>query len=184
MSRDTLLADSQPNPAGYRDIAIDQALAHLGEVHLVDVREPDEYVGPLGHVPGAELVPLGTVTSVATGWSKDALRIMVCRSGGRSGRAAGALAQLGFTNVYNLAGGMLAWEQTGLPRSAHSTPFEEVATELRLAVIAMTGTDPGPAADRATLTRGIDGLAASPTLPADAATAWKQRLQERLRSVG
>jgi rhodanese-related sulfurtransferase len=40
---------------------------------------------------------------------------MVCRSGARSGRAAAALLGMGFTDVTNLTGGMLAWNAAGLP---------------------------------------------------------------------
>lgn len=194
MSIETLTASSHPNPAGHRDLTIERALAHLGEVHLVDVRETDEFVGPLGHIPGAELVPLATVTAVATGWDKGAPRVIVCRSGGRSGRAAAALAQMGFTHVYNLGGGMLAWEQTGLPRVGQGTAFQELAGEVQLAYAAMAGGDPaaaqhrlaaatGGATDQGGLARAIEAVTETDHLAADAAAAWKHRLQERLRAL-
>jgi rhodanese-related sulfurtransferase len=41
--------------------------------------------------------------------------VMICRSGNRSGRAAQALASIGFSRVMNLTGGMLAWNAAGLP---------------------------------------------------------------------
>lgn len=75
---------------------------------LIDVREPDEFTGPLGHLAGAELVPLPTVEATAQGWSRDAPLVLICRSGGRLAKAATALAARGFTRLYNLAGGMLA----------------------------------------------------------------------------
>ena len=89
--------------------------AHLGEFRLVDVREPDEFTGELGHVAGAELVPLGDVAAAAAGWDREAPLVVLCRSGGRSGRAATALEQLGFKRVASMAGGMLRWNALGQP---------------------------------------------------------------------
>lgn len=94
--------------ATYQDITPAE-LERLGtRARLIDVREPDEFTGPLGHLPGAELVPLATVEAAARGWPRDAPLVLICRSGGRSARAATALAARGFTRLYNLAGGMLA----------------------------------------------------------------------------
>lgn len=84
-------------------------LAQLGpEVRLIDVREPEEFTGPLGHLPGAELVPLGTIEAAAAGWAREQPLLLICRSGVRSQRAAQLLATHGFRRLYNLAGGMLA----------------------------------------------------------------------------
>ncbi|MCY1040771.1 rhodanese-like domain-containing protein [Corallococcus sp. bb12-1] len=92
----------------YQDIA-PARLSTLGpDVRRIDVREPDEYTGPLGHLPDAELVPLGTLEAASADWPRDAPLLLICRSGGRSARAAQALAQRGFQRLYNLAGGMLA----------------------------------------------------------------------------
>ncbi|MEZ4367314.1 MAG: rhodanese-like domain-containing protein [Kofleriaceae bacterium] len=101
--------------AGYRDITPAQALAARGAVRLVDVREPDEWVGELGHIAGAELVPLAQVEARAAAWDRGADVILICRSGGRSGRAAEALTRAGFTRVMNMAGGMIAYGAAGLP---------------------------------------------------------------------
>lgn len=89
--------------------------ARRGEVALVDVREPQEFTGELGHVPGAQLVPLGQLLDVAAQWDPDREIVLVCRSGGRSARAATELAKRGFRHLYNLRGGMLAWNQARLP---------------------------------------------------------------------
>lgn len=92
----------------HQDLAPSQ-LSMLGpDVRRIDVREPDEYTGPLGHLPGAELVPLGTLEAACADWPRDAPLLLICRSGARSTRAAQALAQRGFRHLYNLAGGMLA----------------------------------------------------------------------------
>ncbi|WP_205519821.1 rhodanese-like domain-containing protein [Pyxidicoccus caerfyrddinensis] len=95
-------------PHPYQDITVFR-LDTLGpEVRRIDVREPDEYTGPLGHLPGAELVPLGTLEAASAAWPREAPLLLICRSGGRSAKAAQALAQRGFRHLYNLAGGMLA----------------------------------------------------------------------------
>jgi rhodanese-related sulfurtransferase len=105
----SLYEAARPNPAGYRDATVED-LARLGcEVRIVDVREPHEYNGELGHIAGSELVPLATVEAASESWDRSAEILIVCRSGARSGRAATALAQRGFTAVMNLAGGMLAY---------------------------------------------------------------------------
>jgi glyoxylase-like metal-dependent hydrolase (beta-lactamase superfamily II)/rhodanese-related sulfurtransferase len=90
-------------------------VTHHHEVSLVDVREPQEFTGELGHVPGAQLVPLATLLDAARTWDRDREIVLMCRSGGRSARAATDLAKQGFRHLYNLRGGMLAWNQAHLP---------------------------------------------------------------------
>lgn len=80
---------------------------------LVDVREPAEFTGELGHIPGAELVPLGAVMAQAVSWDKEEPLVLVCKAGGRSANAAHALTQLGFSKVMNLVGGMMSWNAAG-----------------------------------------------------------------------
>ncbi|MCB9559594.1 MAG: rhodanese-like domain-containing protein [Kofleriaceae bacterium] len=99
----------------HRDVDPAQVWEHRGAVVLIDVREPGEYTGELGHVPGATLVPLSMVGSEAPRWDADAEIVLICRSGARSGRAAGSLARAGFTRVMNMTGGMLAWNAAQLP---------------------------------------------------------------------
>src|SRR5882724_986519 len=82
---------------------------HLREVQIVDVREPDEFDGPLGHVPGARLIPLGTLTKKVDELKKDPPIVTVCRSGARSAQATVLLGKAGFDRVANLSGGMLRW---------------------------------------------------------------------------
>jgi rhodanese-related sulfurtransferase len=115
MDLEALTAHAAARPGGYRDVGPTAVRAHLARMHVVDVREPHEFVGPLGHVAGAELVPLSSLVEAAAGWDRDRPLLLVCRSGARSARAATALAQLGFRNLYNLAGGMLAWDADRLP---------------------------------------------------------------------
>ena len=94
-----------------QDISLSQLEQLGGAVRRIDVREPDEFTGPLGHLPGAELVPLGNVETALDPWPRDQPIVLICRSGRRSASAAQALAARGFTRLYNLAGGMLAVRQ-------------------------------------------------------------------------
>lgn len=82
---------------------------HLREVQIVDVREPVEFNGPLGHVPGARLVPLGNLMARVAEIAKEKPVVTVCRSGARSAQASVMLGKAGFGQVANLAGGMLRW---------------------------------------------------------------------------
>ena len=79
-----------------------------GNVTIVDVREPSEYAG--GHVPGAMLLPLGTVSSSAEKVlpDKDAALLVYCRSGVRSLNASRELVSMGYKHV-NDFGGILDW---------------------------------------------------------------------------
>ncbi|HEX7007013.1 MAG TPA: rhodanese-like domain-containing protein [Alphaproteobacteria bacterium] len=82
---------------------------HLRDVQVIDVREPDEFDGPLGRIPGAISIPLGTLKERAAEISKDRPIVAVCRAGGRSAQATNILKKAGFERVANLAGGMLRW---------------------------------------------------------------------------
>ncbi len=80
-------------------------------LHLLDVRQPEENAE---FNIGGTLFPLGKIQSMQTedlDNLKDKEVICYCRSGNRSGMAAMVLEQLGFNNVKNLAGGMLAWKE-------------------------------------------------------------------------
>ncbi|MEB3300233.1 MAG: rhodanese-like domain-containing protein [Candidatus Sericytochromatia bacterium] len=102
--------------AGYSNVQAKDLAAWQAkhpEAMLVDVREPDEFEG--GHITGAVLVPVGTIGSWAAKQPKDRPMVLVCRSGGRSTKAAKQLEQAGFKALVNLEGGMMAWEAAGLP---------------------------------------------------------------------
>jgi glyoxylase-like metal-dependent hydrolase (beta-lactamase superfamily II)/rhodanese-related sulfurtransferase len=82
---------------------------HRREVQIVDVREPDEFNGPLGHIEGARLVPLGILAQKIGEIEKAKPVVAVCRSGARSAQATVILGKAGFEKVANLSGGMLRW---------------------------------------------------------------------------
>lgn len=89
--------------------------AKLGEFRIVDVRQPHEFSGPLGHIDGAEPVPLGTLDEHADELTGSRPLLLVCRSGVRSGKACELLQQHGISDVTNLIGGMIAWNRAALP---------------------------------------------------------------------
>jgi len=80
---------------------------------VVDVREPREY--DAGHIPGSKLLPLRYIPQQGRALPQDLDVILVCRTGRRSRLAAFILQDMGFTKVYNMTGGMLAWEAAGYP---------------------------------------------------------------------
>ena len=85
-----------------------EALINKGnELNLIDVREDDEVAEE--KIPGIIHIPLGSVESRMNELDKSKEYIMVCRSGGRSGRATEFLESQGY-QVINMQGGMLAWE--------------------------------------------------------------------------
>ena len=88
---------------------------NLRTVQIVDVREPDEFNGPLGHVTGAKLIPLGTLTNRVSEIEKQTPVVVVCRSGARSAQATLMLGKAGFEKVANLSGGMLRWRAQRFP---------------------------------------------------------------------
>jgi glyoxylase-like metal-dependent hydrolase (beta-lactamase superfamily II)/rhodanese-related sulfurtransferase len=88
---------------------------HVNDVQVVDVREPDEFNGPLGHVGKAVLIPLGSLQERAAEVSKAKPVVTVCRSGARSAQATVILGKAGFERVANLSGGMLRWRAQRFP---------------------------------------------------------------------
>lgn len=77
---------------------------------IIDVREPGEYQA--GHIPGAELIPLGTVGDHLDRLATDGPTYVVCKSGGRSMRACELASSQGF-DVVNVTGGTGAWIESG-----------------------------------------------------------------------
>ncbi len=88
------------------------AAAHADGALVIDVREPYEYSS--GHVPGARLVPLGTVQAAARDLPGDRPLYVICASGNRSRTAASWLSQMGF-DARSVEGGTAAWSTAGLP---------------------------------------------------------------------
>lgn len=79
------------------------------EITLLDVRESGEYEG--GHIEGAVNAPLSSLNETELPYPKDEPIYVICRSGNRSAQAAEILKQRGYTEIYDVSGGMIAWEQ-------------------------------------------------------------------------
>ena len=92
----------------YQQISADEAKEMMdtqSDYLILDVREADEYQS--GHIPGAVLFPVGSIDASSAEQiipSKDTLLLVYCRSGNRSKTAASALAELGYTQVYEFGG--------------------------------------------------------------------------------
>ena len=84
---------------------------------LVDVRTEGEFNGKLGHINNAILRPLQQIDEWKSefDWKDYDKIIMICRSGNRSGVATSTLQSEGIENIYNLQGGMRAWNKENFP---------------------------------------------------------------------
>lgn len=82
---------------------------------VLDVREESEY--KLGHILGSKLVPLNKLNERMGELEKHKEQpvVVVCRTGNRSGTACTLLGKQGFSQAYNLAGGVTAWQKANLP---------------------------------------------------------------------
>jgi len=86
-------------------------------IAVIDVRGPDEFVGPLGHIPNARNVPVAELPHRIheLGSFSEAPVVLVCRTDKRSASAAALLEEAGFRDVVVLRGGMVRWNEAGLP---------------------------------------------------------------------
>ncbi len=99
----------------YTDVSVDDLYAHLNDpsVYIVDVRTPGEFAA--GHVAGAVNRPLQEIDRWWRELPKDRPVYVYCRSGNRSRQASEYLKRKGFTNIYNVTGGILDWQAAGYP---------------------------------------------------------------------
>lgn len=95
--------------------SIKRAMDNRENFVILDVRTRDEYQE--GHIKGSILLPVDEVKEKVTKIlsDKDQKLYIYCRSGGRSAKAASEMKKLGYTNVHNMQGGMMAWENKGFP---------------------------------------------------------------------
>jgi glyoxylase-like metal-dependent hydrolase (beta-lactamase superfamily II)/rhodanese-related sulfurtransferase len=101
--------------AGIWELPPEWLAEHTARVQVIDVREPPEFTGALGHIEGAKLLPLGSLMERKQEIAKDRPVVAVCRSGARSAQATVLLRNAGYARVANLAGGMLRWRSQRLP---------------------------------------------------------------------
>jgi rhodanese-related sulfurtransferase len=105
------------NSSSFKNITVAELEAKLqqGGLRLVDVRTDAEIAQ--GKIPQGEPLPLHLIPMRLGEMDKNATTVFYCRSGGRSAQAAAFAAANGFTDAYNLQGGIIAWANAGLPIS-------------------------------------------------------------------
>jgi len=99
---------------GLPEVSSDWVASNLGRFRLIDVRQPEELVAR-GAVAQAENIPLETFMGQANELDRDTPLVIMCQSGGRSGRVTRALESAGFTAVASMEGGMFGWRARQLP---------------------------------------------------------------------
>jgi len=98
---------------GLPEVSAQWVAANIGRFRLIDVREPQE-IESHGKVAQSENIPMAAFLAQAQSLDRDAPLVVMCASGGRSGRVARALESAGFRAVASLEGGMFGWKATGL----------------------------------------------------------------------
>ncbi|HJW09865.1 MAG TPA: MBL fold metallo-hydrolase [Holophagaceae bacterium] len=103
--------------AGVPQISCEEFAATTDVALVLDVRQPDEYTGPLGHIEGARLIPLGELPARLAELEafRDRMVVVNCKAGGRSNQGAAILLDAGFKDVRSLTGGMGRWNVLGYP---------------------------------------------------------------------
>ena len=101
--------DPNPGSSVISAAELAQMMRDGRELDLVDVREPFEF--EIARIPGARLVPLGTLEGAIATFDRDRQIVTMCHQGVRSHAAASLLRSRGFARVWNLAGGIDAWSR-------------------------------------------------------------------------
>ena len=99
---------------GVLDIEPKELADKVDQVLLIDVRQPEEFHGELGHIPGSKLIVLDTLFDHLSELPKNQTVVFICRSGSRSARAAAMALEEGHESVFNLKGGMILWNELHL----------------------------------------------------------------------
>jgi rhodanese-related sulfurtransferase len=99
------------------DLSVSEFSSKVAEAGIItlDVRTPGEFNE--GHIEGAKLIDFqsGNFESEIATLDKSKTYAVYCRSGSRSGQAVKIMSDAGFTNIYNLDGGVIDWASAGLP---------------------------------------------------------------------
>jgi rhodanese-related sulfurtransferase len=100
------------------------------DVLVLDVRGGDEYTGELGHIHGSVNIPLAALQQRLDELGDRLAQpvAIVCRTDRRSAKAAALLARKGFSDVHVVRGGMMKWNEAGLPVEGAAPPATEPAT--------------------------------------------------------
>lgn len=113
--------------AGLPEIAPDWVARHRDEVHILDVRSAQEYNGELGHIAGAQLIPLDDLRKRVAEVETDKPVVVVCQTGSRAAMGTMILRKAGLGKIAKLAGGMVRWNDLALPSTASAFAYESSA---------------------------------------------------------
>ena len=112
-----LLLAGCSNSSTATDLSVSEFSSKVTEAGIItlDVRTPGEFNE--GHIEGAQLIDFqsGNFESEIATLDKSKTYAVYCRSGSRSGQAVKIMSDAGFTNLYNLNGGVIDWANAGLP---------------------------------------------------------------------
>ncbi len=99
--------------AKYVDVSVQQAkeMIDRGEVFILDVRTQEEYNE--SHINGSTLIPVQELDTRFKELPRDKKILVYCRTGSRSATASEILVNNGFTQVYNMQGGITEWKNAG-----------------------------------------------------------------------
>ncbi len=116
MTIKTIFKSATPHPQNSSVLNISceelKTIKQNDNIALIDVRQPEEYIGELGHILNAELIPLDQLESLKAKHSdKNKSFIFICRSGGRSAQATAWAVSQGYESSFNLEGGMIKWNE-------------------------------------------------------------------------
>jgi hydroxyacylglutathione hydrolase len=103
---------------GVKDIEPLELARKMDDVIVIDVRQPEEFHGELGHIHSSRLIVLDLLQEELVSFPKDKTIVFVCRSGHRSSMACQLAAEMGYQSLYNLKGGMILWNDLHLPTEA------------------------------------------------------------------
>jgi rhodanese-related sulfurtransferase len=112
-----LLLAGCSSSTGAIDLGVSEFSTKVAEAGVItlDVRTPIEFAE--GHIEGARLIDFqsGNFENKIAALDKNATYAVYCRSGNRSGQAVKVMQDAGFTNVFNMNGGVIEWANAGLP---------------------------------------------------------------------
>jgi rhodanese-related sulfurtransferase len=112
-----LLLAGCSSSTGAIDLGVSEFSTKVAEAGVItlDVRTPIEFAE--GHIEGARLIDFqrGNFENEIAALDKNATYAVYCRSGNRSGQAVKVMQDAGFTNVFNMNGGVIDWANAGLP---------------------------------------------------------------------
>lgn len=106
-------------------------------VEIIDVRDAEDLLGPLGYIPAVRWVPFDEIGQIANVVPTNTPIVLVCRTGDRSAQAARQLESLGMTFVAAMTGGMVAWRNAGF-----STTRDESFRQRTVATLSWEPTTP------------------------------------------